>query len=106
MKNRIELVILLFGAFLAASGCMNQTQEIESENNLTKKQVIQIAEETAKSEGYDLQKYNMAGCHYQFTRNDQTWTVYYELKPPPLPGGHFFISVDDQTKKATLAHGQ
>lgn len=97
---------MLFGALLAALGCVNQTHATEPKTNLTKEKVIQIAEEAAKNEGYDLQKYNMTGYHYEFTGKDHTWTVFYELKPPTPPGGHFIVIVDDQTNKATLAHGQ
>ena len=73
---------------------------------MTKKEVLLIAEAKAKSEGYDIAKYNMTGCHYEFTHKDRTWTVFYELKPPTPPGGHFFVSVNDQTKEARLAHGE
>jgi hypothetical protein len=37
---------------------------------------------------------------------NKTWTVFYQLKPPTPPGGHFLVSVDDRTKKATLARGE
>ena len=78
----------------------------EATTNLARAEVLQIAEATARSEGYDVSKYNMTACHYEFTRKDHTWTVFYELKPPAPPGGHFMVSIDDQTKKASLAHGE
>lgn len=73
---------------------------------LTRKEVLAIAEATAKAEGYELAKYNMTGCHYEFTKKDHTWTVFYELKPPTPPGGHFLVSIDDRTKKAIFHHGE
>ncbi len=73
---------------------------------LTRKEVLSLAEAKAKSEGYEIDKYNMTGCHYEFTAKDQTWTVFYELKRPTPPGGHFLVSINDQTKEARLAHGE
>jgi hypothetical protein len=85
-------------------GCTQQSGKTEAQ--LPKNEVISIAEATARSEGFDLQKYNMTGCHYEFTEKDHTWTVFFQLKPPTPPGGHFVIIVDDQTKKATLMRGK
>lgn len=81
-------------------------QENVSKTNLAESEVLRIAEATVKSEGYDVDKYNRTGCHYEFIHKDHTWTVFYELKPPTPPGGHFMISIDDQTKKAKLVHGE
>jgi hypothetical protein len=73
---------------------------------LTKDEVIRIAEDTAKSEGFDIRKYNMTGCHYEYIRKDGTWTVLFELKPPTPPGGHFLVWINDKTKEAKLMHGE
>ena len=78
----------------------------EEKTILTKEEVLKIAQAKAKKEGYDLKKYDMKGCHYQFTRKDHTWTVFFELKPPTPPGGHFMVWVDDQTKEAKLMPGE
>ena len=64
------------------------------------------AEAAARSHGYDVEKYNMTGCHYEYTEKDGTWTVFYELKPPTPPGGHFLVSVDDKTKQTAVAPGK
>jgi hypothetical protein len=80
--------------------------ENRPETNLTEAEVLRIAEETAKAQGLDVGKYNMAGCHYELTRKDRTWTVFYQLKPPTPPGEHFGVSVDDRTRKATLWLGE
>ena len=106
MKNRIVVIVILLGALPAVIGCAADKRENGHETKLTKAEVLRIAEVTAKSEGYDVRKYNMTGCHYEFTRKDHTWTVFYELKPPTPPGGHFLVWIDDQTKKATLARGE
>ena len=77
-----------------------------ADNQLTEAEVIRIAEQTAKAEGFDLARYDRTGCHYEYTEKNKTWTVFYQLKPPTPPGGHFLVSVDDRTKKATLARGE
>ena len=77
-----------------------------ADNQLNEAEVIKIAEQAAKAEGYDLAKYDRTGCHYEYTEKDKTWTVFYQLKPPTPPGGHFLVSVDDRTKKATLHRGK
>lgn len=106
MKKQITVLFVLFGFLIAALGCTNPKIDHEPNTNLTKAEVILIAKETAQIDGYDIGKYNMTACHYEFTRKYHTWTVFFELKPPTPPGGHFMVSVDDQTKKATLAHGK
>jgi len=74
--------------------------------NLTQAEVIQIAEGKARSEGYDVSKYNMTGCRYEFVHKDRTWSVFFELKPPTPPGAHFLVLIDDQTKEVKLARGK
>ena len=106
MGTWTAVLTMSFGVSLAATGCVGHKRGDGSTANLTKAEVVQIAEATAKSGGYDVSKYNMTGCHYEFTRKDRSWTVFYALKPPTPVGAHFLVWVDDQTKKATLAPGE
>ena len=106
MKKQIVVLIILFEILTATFGCTEPKQKNRSETNLTKTEVLRIAEEIAKAKGYNIHKYNMTGCHYEYTLKNHTWTVFYELKPPTPPGGHFTVSIDDQTKKATLTRGK
>ena len=106
MKNRTLVLAMLSGALLTTAGCTRRDQENRPEADLTEAEVLRIAEAAARSEGYDVDKYDMTGCHYEFERKDRTWTVFYALKPPTPPGGHFAVSVDDQTRKATVARGE
>lgn len=106
MKKRIVVLAILFGSLAVVSGCADDKQENGPETSLDRAEVLQIAEQTAESEGYDIVEYNMTGCHYDSTGEDHTWTVFYELKPPTPPGGHFMVSIDDQTKEATLMQGE
>ena len=99
MKMRIAVYTILFIILFLIIGCMEPNRHQAANTCLTQEEVIQIAKDRAKSEGYDLGKYNMMGCHYEFTQKDHTWTVFFELKPPTPPGGQFTVSVDDQTKR-------
>ena len=104
MKAQITIITCVLAAMFSGLGCAHQSGTTEAQ--LPKNEVIRIAEAKARSEGFDLQKYTMTGCHYEFTEKDHTWTVFFQLKPPTPPGGHFVVCVDDQTKKATLMRGK
>jgi hypothetical protein len=104
MKAQITILACVLAAIFWGFGCAHQSGKTGAQ--LPKNEVIRIAEAKARSEGFDLQKYNMTGCHYEFTEKDRTWTVFFQLKPPTPPGGHFVVCVDDQTKKATLMRGK
>jgi hypothetical protein len=104
MKAQITILTCVLVAMVSGFGCVHRSGKTEAQ--LSKNEVIRIAEAKARSEGFDLQKYNMTGCHYEFTEKDHTWTVFFQLKPPTPPGGHFMVYVDDQTKKATLMRGK
>jgi len=95
--------MVLAVASLALVGCSSPDKKA---TQMQEKEVVAIAETTAKAEGFDLAKYDMTGCHYQYTRQDGTWTVFFQMKPPTPPGGHFAVTVVDQTKKATLMRGE
>ncbi len=100
-KLGIVVTSLLISALFWTEAWSNPTEA----QLLTKQQAIRIAEETAKGEGYDLSKYNMTGCHYEYTAKDQSWTVFFVVKPPP-PGGHFGVIIDARTGKARLMRGE
>ena len=106
MKTRIVILAVLLGSLAAVFGCVDDRQENGQETGLARTEVLRIAEQTAESEGYDIGEYNMTGCHYEFTSEDHMWTIFYELKPPTPPGGHFMVSIDDRTKEATLMQGE
>jgi hypothetical protein len=71
---------------------------IEAGSKLTKTQVIGIAEDAAKAEGYEIAKYELVTCCYAFT----SWTFLFSPKLPTSGEEHLGIWVDDRTEKATL----
>ncbi len=95
-------MVILISALLSVQVWSNTSEA----PRLTKDQVLRIAEETAKAEGYDLAKYDMTGCHYEYTAKDRSWTVFFAIKPPTPPGGHFGVIIDDPTGKARLMRGE
>lgn len=112
MKAACSIVVAVVA--MSVAGCTPHNADVPantpareaSSPNLDEAEALRIAEAAATSEGYDLDKYNMTGCHYEFVRKDGTWTVFYELKPPTPPGGHFLVSINDQTKEATVQPGE
>ena len=112
MKAARSIVVAVVA--MSVAGCTPRGTDVPANTpaseasgaNLDEAEVLRIAEATATSGGYTLAKYNMTGCHYEFVRKDGTWTVFYELKPPTPPGGHFLVSINDQTKEATLEPGE
>lgn len=57
---------------------------------MTEGQVIAEAERAARQGGYRLDDYERVGV----TSDDRGSSVFYELKPPGRPGGHFSVRVD------------
>jgi len=72
---------------------------------LTREQVVRIAKRAAKDHGYKLDEYRPRKVHFEFTRNDFTWTLFFEGKVL-YPGHHFQVWVHDRTQKAVVMPGQ
>ena len=106
MNDRTLALAALLVSLAAAVGCERASRGNRPEANLTRAEVLRIAESAARSEGYDVGKYDMTGCDCESTAEGRTWTVSYDLKPLTPPGGHFMVSIDDKTRKATLARGE
>jgi hypothetical protein len=73
---------------------------------LTSAEVIQLAAEQARAQGYDLNQYQHPQVRY--TAADDTWLVFYQPKQVesigPV-GKEFSVTVEDKTKKASIAAG-
>ena len=73
--------------------------------HLTQAQAVRIATEAATKHGYRLTDYKNPQAHYEFTRKDGTWSVFYDGRVP-MPGNHFLVWVDDRTEEARVMPGE
>ena len=71
---------------------------------LTSTQAIRIANTAATSRGYQLSRYQRPEAHFEYIANDCTWSVFYELRGPSMPG-HFLVIVNDRTQHASISGG-
>ena len=96
----------MLATLLLFAGCVNGRRGINISTNLTKKEVLLIAKAKAIQEGFDLDDFDMTGCHYEYIGDEDMWTVFFEMKPPIVVGGHFLVEVNDVTRESILMHGQ
>jgi hypothetical protein len=76
----------------------------EHSAHLTRNDAIALADTAATSEGYDLSQWYPPKAEYEFVARDCTWFVSYDAKTNIMPG-HFSVSVDDLTQRATVTGG-
>lgn len=57
---------------------------------MTEGDAIAHAEQAARQAGYRLDEYDRAGV----TSDDRGWWIFFRLKPPGRPGGHFAVCVE------------
>jgi hypothetical protein len=63
-----------------------------------------LADEEARTQGYDLSGYQCSKVNYTVT--DNTWSVWYDQKTVEgvtETGKHFSVMVEDKTKQASIA---
>ena len=92
---------LLAVVALLLVGCARSTS-----TRLSQPEVIQIASRAATDAGYKLERYKEPEAHFEFVRKDGSWTVFYTMKPPTPPGGHFQVWVDEKTGKTQVMKGE
>lgn len=56
---------------------------------MTEDEAIAQAERAASDAGYRLDDYEQAGV----TGDEDGWRIFYRLRPPGRPGGHFAVRV-------------
>lgn len=69
---------------------------------LTEATALQVAAALARQKGMNLKVYEPPEVSFDSTRG--RWHLFYTEKPPGRPGGHFTVTVDDQTMEAQF-HG-
>ena len=67
-------------------------------------EVIRIAKQTAERQGVRLRDFKEPRVRYELSQN-RTWFLLFDGKRP-MPGNHFFVSVDDRTGEAVLIGGR
>src|SRR4051812_32122234 len=101
-----RLCFALLAGTLVFAGCTHSPRPVQTSVSDTKPEgarlsmaeVIRIAKQAADRQGADLSKYKEPETHYEFTRKDKSWWVFFDGRVP-MPGNHFSVSVDDQTGK-------
>ena len=70
---------------------------------LTEAKARKVADNAARERGITLGNYEEP--HVDKNSDDSGYYVFYHLKPPGMPGGHFTVRVD-RDGKATLFGGE
>ena len=85
------------------------TSCVTTSRHLAKSVVIGIADRVALKNGYSPNKFEKR-AEYNFVRADNTWVVFYDIKPDShgmVPtGGGFTVHVKDDTKETWLIPGR
>jgi hypothetical protein len=68
-------------------------------------EVTRIANQAAERQGVDLRQYKEPRAHYELTRKDKSWSVFFDGRVA-RPGNHFSVSVDDQTGETRFFGGK
>ncbi len=79
------------------------TGEVYRPHKLTQEQAKALADEVARGKGIKLDDYVLGTA--QFDARKGTWQLFYYHKPP-LPGGHFAVYVNDETKVTQFFGGR
>lgn len=86
---------MLLVLVLLLSGCAGASSVHLTQNDVTKTAVV-----LAQKAGYRLDEYQSPNVH--FDSQGMRWSVYFEHKPPGLPGGYICVFVDDKTGDGKL----
>jgi hypothetical protein len=108
---RLSLAVLA-GALVFA-GCSHPSRPTQTAAPDTKPEgarlstgeAIQIAKQAAERQGVRLRDYKEPEAHYEFTRKDRSWFVFFDGRVA-MPGNHFSVSVDDQTGETQFFGGR
>ncbi len=71
---------------------------------LTATEVLSIARHLAEQKGISLADYQSPMVSFDSDAGE--WWVWFHLKPPEPPGGHFGIRINDRTKHADFFPGE
>ena len=92
-------------AIAALAWAVGFTSAADAPTRLAEAEVIRIASAAAEKKGFRLKDYKAPRVHYEFTKKDKSWTVFYDGKVSS-PGNHFLVWINDQTGAATVMPGE
>ena len=110
IRRRFDLfafvaIPIVFVAMTLLSSCVTPRPH----PHLSKAAVVAIADRVAIKNGYSLSKFEKR-AEYNFVHRDNTWVVFYDLKPDlhgMVPtGGNFTVHVKDGTGETWLIPGR
>ena len=114
-RSAMRIYIRVCFALLAATlvGCTHASRTVPATiadanprgARLSTAEAIRIARQTAERQGVDLGRYQEPVAHYEFTRKDRSWFVFFDGRVA-MPGNHFSVSVDDRTGEAQFYGGK
>ena len=88
-------VITLFILALLLGGCVTRPSA-----HLTNEEVTKTAVAVAQKAGYRLDDYQSPKMMFDSKR--MGWSIFFDRKPPGVPGGYISIWVDDKTGAGTI----
>jgi hypothetical protein len=112
MSSFIRHCFAALTVLLLATGCSQPrtTQAVAPDTRrdgarLSQSEVIRIATQVAEREGFRIADYKQPEAHYEFTRKDKSWIVFFDGRVA-MPGHHFGVSIDDQTGETRIFRGR
>ena len=94
-----QFILLAISALMLGSGCSHSRK-------MSLTEVVGVASRAATDAGYKLSNYKDPEVSYESLRKDGTWTVFFDGKPPGLPGRHFLVWVNDRNGQTKLMPGE
>ena len=113
MSALIRHCFTVLTVLLLAAGCSPQPRTTQTVApaarpdgaRLSQSEVIRIATQAAERDGFRIADYKQPEAHYEFTRKDKSWVVFFDGRVA-MPGHHFGVYVDDQTGETRIHRGQ
>lgn len=89
------------GVFAADKTTQNSLKEYAPKSSI--EDVIKKSKEYAQKQNHDLTKYFIQSTEYD--SKEKIWRIFFEYNIP-MPGGHFFIEINDLTQEMKFFAGE
>lgn len=92
---RTTVVVIALCACHGGRSDSRPPTQVQQEQGIDKDRAVAIAIDAGRAQGYDPALYNLASVEFATEAGSfrDMWRVYFELKPPGRPGGHFTVYV-------------